>query len=134
MPVPPSPLTTAAATAAGLAERIQVVVASFFDPLPAGAGGYLLSDILHNWDDDRAVAILRRCADAAGPDGSVFVIERLGEDGYSPSTEMDMRMLAYFGGRQRGLGELAGLAARAGLKAAAVHPTADVSVVEMTAG
>src|SRR5258708_6424736 len=100
------------ATAAGLAERIQVVVASFFDPLPAGAGGYLLSDILHNWDDDRAVAILRRCADAAGPDGSVFVIERLGEDGYSPSTEMDMRMLAYFGRRQRGLGELAGLAAR----------------------
>jgi hypothetical protein len=42
-------------------------------------------------------------------------------------------MLAYFGGRQRDLGELAGLAAQAGLKVAAVHPTADVSVVEMTA-
>jgi hypothetical protein len=131
----PSPAAAAreAATAAGLAERIEVVVGSFFDPLPPGAGGYLLSDILHNWDDDDAVAILRRCADAAGPDGAVFVIERLGEDAYSPSTEMDMRMLAYFGGRQRDLGELAGLAAQAGLKVAAVHPTADVSVVEMTA-
>src|SRR5260370_11452277 len=81
----PSPAAAAheAATAAGLGERIQVVVGSFFDPLPPGAGGYLLSDILHNWDDDSAVAVLRRCAGAARPDGAGFVIERRGGGGHS---------------------------------------------------
>ena len=44
---------------------------SFFDPLPAGAGGYLLSGVLHDWDDEDAARILQRCADAAGtPDGA----------------------------------------------------------------
>ncbi|MET9912444.1 methyltransferase [Streptomyces sp. NPDC006476] len=117
---------------AGLADRVAIVEGSFFDPLPPGADAYLLSDVLHNWDDDAAVTILRRCAQAAGAAGRVLVIGGLGEDGESPSTEMDMRMLAYFGGRERDLAELTGLARRAGLTVAAVHRAADMSVVELT--
>lgn len=130
----PAAVAREAAAAAGLSGRLQVVVSSFFQPLPRGAGGYLLSDILHNWGDDHAVAILSGCADAAQPGGRVFVIERLRGDGHTPSTELDMRMLAYFGGRQRDVGELAILAAQAGLMVAAVHPTADLSVIEMALG
>ncbi len=129
----PAAVAREAVAAAGLAGRIGVVAGSFFDPLPAGAGGYLLSDVLHNWDDDRAAAILRRCADAAGPDGLVFAIERLGENGHAPSTELDMRMLAYFGGRQRDRGELTDLAAAAGFEVTAVHTRAGMSVVTMAA-
>lgn|SRR5262245_15856120 len=55
-----------ALAAAGVADRAEVVAGSFFDPLPPGAGGYVLSAIVHNWNDDAAQAILRRCADAAG--------------------------------------------------------------------
>lgn len=60
---------------AGLADRCQVAAGNFFDPLPNGADVYLLSAILADWDDDDAVAILRRCAEAAGHTGVVLVAE-----------------------------------------------------------
>jgi hypothetical protein len=119
--------------AAGLAERSAVVAGSFFDPLPPGAGGYLLSAILHDWDDPAAEAILRRCAEAAGTTGRVFVVEKTGEDGESPRTDMDLRMLAYFGGRERGVAALTALATPSGLRVVAVHPAGDLSVVEFDA-
>jgi hypothetical protein len=118
---------------AGLSDRATIVSGSFFDPLPPGAGGYLLSAVLHDWNDDAARAILRRCADAAGTEGTVFVVEKTGADGESPSTEMDLRLLAWFGGRQRGVAELSSLAVDAGLEVAAVHPAADLSIIELTA-
>ena len=122
-----------ALAAAGFARRSDVVAGSFFDPLPPGAGGYLLSAIIHNWDDEAARTILRRCAEAAGADGAVFVVERMGADGESPSTGRDLRMLAYFGGRERGLAELTALAAESGLKVTAVHAAGANSIVELTA-
>lgn len=122
-----------ALTAAGFADRSDVVPGSFFDPLPPGAGGYVLSAILHDWDDDAARAILRRCAEAAGTNGAVFVVERIGADGKTLRTEMDLRMLAYFGGKERVVSELTALAADAGLGVAAVHPAGSLAIVELTA-
>jgi len=122
-----------ALTVAGLADRAKVVTGSFFDPLPPGAGGYLLSLVTHNWADDATRAILRRCADAAGTGGAVFVVENVGADGTSPPTGMDLRMLAYCGGKERGVAEIGALAADAGLRLAAVHPAGTLSIVELTA-
>lgn len=120
--------------AAGLADRAQALAGSFFDPLPAGAEGYLLSAVIHNWDDEPARAILRRCAEAAGADGAVFVIEKVGADGFSLRTHMDLRGLAYFGGRERTVAELGVLAEDAGLTVVAVHPAGSLSIVELTSG
>jgi hypothetical protein len=120
-----------ALAAAGLADRSEVVAGSFFEPLPPGAGGYLLSAILHDWDDDAARAILRRCAQAAGTGGAVFVIEKIGADGQTLHTGMDLRMLAYFGGRERGVAELTELAADCGLAVVAVHPADPLAIVEL---
>jgi O-methyltransferase len=117
--------------AAGLADRSDVVAGSFFDPLPPGAGGYLLSAIVHDWDDDAARAILRRCSDAAGKNGAVFIIEKIGADGETLRTAMDLRMLAYFGGKERGVAELTALAADSGLRVAGVHPAGTLSIVEL---
>ncbi|MEU3609176.1 methyltransferase [Streptomyces sp. NPDC035033] len=118
--------------------RADVVAGSFFDPLPAGAGGYVLSSVLHDWDDDACGAVLSRCAEAAGEDGRVFVIEQVGEDGRNPNTVMDLRMLTFFGGKERTLDELAGLAEHAGLAYVAAHPTAGQvaarSVIEFVPG
>lgn len=121
-----------ALTAAGLADRGDAVAGSFFDPLPPGAGGYLLCAVLHDWHDAAARAILRRCAQAAGTNGRVFVVEKVVTD-TDTRTEMDLRVLAYFGGRERSIAGLTALAADAGLRVAAVHPAGATPVVELTA-
>ena len=122
-----------ALTARGLADRAAAIAGSFFDPLPPGAGGYLLTAILHDWDDNAARAILRRCAEAAGTAGSVFVVERVGADGESPNTGMDLRMLAYFGGRERGVAGIVALGEDAGLKLTAVYPAGTLAIVQLAA-
>ncbi|RSN66161.1 methyltransferase [Amycolatopsis sp. WAC 04182] len=99
--------------AQGLEDRVEVTAGSFFDPLPAGADAYLLSDILHDWDDEHAHRILARCAEAAEPGGRVLVIEAVG--GLGAQTEGDLVMLVLYGGRERRLDELRELAAAHGL-------------------
>lgn len=124
----------AALAAAGLADRADAVAGNFFEPIPPGAGGYLLSAILHDWDDASAQAILRHCAEAAGATGRVFVIEKIGADGHTLRTGMDLRMLVYFGGRERSVTELAALAGACGLRLAGVHPAGPLAVAELVAG
>jgi len=119
--------------AARLAGRSDVVAGSFFDPLPSGAGGYLLMAILHDWGDAAAAAILQRCAEAAGTNGRVFVIEKIGADGETLSTVMDLRVLVYFGGRERGVADLTALAEASGLTVVAVHPANSLAIVELRA-
>ena len=129
------PLTAAAArgnlAAGGLADRCDVVAGDFFDPLPRGAGGYVLCAVLHDWNDGAARSILQRCAKAAAPKGKVFVIEKTGAGGEAVSTEMDLRLLVYFGGKQRGVAELTELATSSGLSVASVHPAGDISILEL---
>jgi hypothetical protein len=120
-----------AVAAAGVADRCEVLDGSFFDPLPPGAGGYLLSLVIHDWGNRPAQAILRRCAEAAGPDGVVLVVEKTGADGAAPHSGMDLRMLVLYGGKERGVAELATLAVHAGLTVAAVHPAGQFSIVEL---
>jgi hypothetical protein len=116
----------------GQADRTEVVTGSFFDPLPSGADAYLLSAVIHDWEDDQAVRILRRCAEAAGEKSAVLVIEAIGADGESPNTSMDLRMLAYYGGKERGLAELRALAAQAGLAVRGVHRIRHGSFISIT--
>jgi len=71
----PAATAARALAAAGLANRGRVQAGSFFEPLPAGAGGYILSRVIHDWDDDNACRILRNCAHAARPSGKVLVVE-----------------------------------------------------------
>jgi hypothetical protein len=128
------PVTAAAArhalASAGLADRAGATGGSFFEPLPPGAGAYLLCAVLHVWDDESAAAILSRCAEAAGR-GTVVVVEKTGAGGEAPSTTMDLRVLAYFGGRERGVSDLRRLGADAGLDTRSVHQAGDLSVLEL---
>jgi 2,7-dihydroxy-5-methyl-1-naphthoate 7-O-methyltransferase len=122
---------------AGVGDRCEIVAGSFFEVLPAGADAYLLSGVLHDWDDVHALQILRRCAEAADTTGRVLVIEEgllEGAAGSGLRTEMDLRMLAYTGGRKRTLGGFEQLAADAGLRVSAVHrATRYRSVIELRA-
>ena len=71
----------------------------------------------------------RNCADAARPKGKVFVIEDT-EDVESVSTEMDLRMFAYCGGRERSLDRLTDLARETGLALSTVTSARHRSIVE----
>ena len=63
----------------------------------------------------------------------MFIVEKVGPEGETVSTGMDLRMLAWFGGRERGIAELTALAADSGLGVAAVHPAGTLSIIELTA-
>jgi SAM-dependent methyltransferase len=104
-------------TAAGHSERCTFCSESFFASLPSGGDVYVLSRILHDWNDNDAETILRRCAEVTGPAGRVLVIEQLvAEDEMSwTTTAMDVRMAAVVGGQERSLKEYRTLAAVAGL-------------------
>ncbi|MGZ4248083.1 MAG: methyltransferase [Solirubrobacteraceae bacterium] len=104
-------------TREGLTGRARAVAGSFFDALPPG-GSYLLANVLHDWDDEHALAVLRRCAHALGENDRVLLVEGLNErtGAHAPRTDMDLRMLAFFAGRERSLQDFAGLAKASGLK------------------
>jgi 2,7-dihydroxy-5-methyl-1-naphthoate 7-O-methyltransferase len=129
----PGPVRRAgkAIATAGLEHRADAVVGSFFDELPAGADGYLLSSILHNWDDRAAARIMRRCADAASTTGRVLVVDYFTKE--NAMTEGDLRMLCYFGGRQHTLGQLGELAGSTGFEITSTVPAGRLSVVELRA-
>lgn len=99
--------------AAGVADRVTVVGQSFFDPLPRGADLYILKNVLGDWPDREATAILRRCAEAARPAGRVVAFQGAGP-GEVASPEL--LMLVLVGGRSRTLDEFREMAGAAGLE------------------
>ena len=129
-----APVATAARALAetGLADRGRTQVGSFLEPLPAGAGGYILSRVIHDWDDESACRILQNCAQAARPNGRVIIIEQTGAaPGESTSTEMDLRMLMYFLGRERTPEGITDLAQRAGLTLGKIIPAGTRAIIEL---
>jgi hypothetical protein len=109
----------------GLETRCEFVGQSFFDPLPAAGDVYVLRRVVHDWSDDDALLILRRCADAAGRHGRVVLIESHGSSGDDRAmfAEMNLRMLVLSGGRERTVEDYIAIAAEAGLDLAGVHNT-----------
>jgi SAM-dependent methyltransferase len=87
---------------AALGERIAFVEGSFFERVPEG-DVYILSTILHDWDDESAAAILQTIRKAAPPGARLLVIETILPEGNEPNGAkwLDLLMLTLFGGRER---------------------------------
>ncbi|MFF8829718.1 methyltransferase [Streptomyces sp. NPDC015131] len=122
---------------AGLADRGEALAGSFFDPLPAGADVYLLSGVLADWSDERAVEILARCGEAAGPAGRVLLAEinlDMGSSGQSVAAT-DLWVSATVPTPSRTVGRLRELGAAAGLAVSWEGPATRVrSLLEFRAG
>jgi hypothetical protein len=102
----------------GLSHRTCCVSGSFFDAVPDGGDVYVLSCILHNWCDDSASDILRRCARTAGAGRRVVVVERVVEAGAVDEKRvaaLDMHMMLLGGGRERSSSEYSDLLRDAGV-------------------
>jgi hypothetical protein len=121
----------------GLAARCQAVGGDFFKEVPWGGDAYLLKHVIHDWDDDRALAILRNCHRAMDATGKLLVVEGVYPPRIEPSLEgrsaaaNDVNMLVNTGGRQRSEAEFRALYEAAGFRLARILPTlAWVSVIE----
>jgi hypothetical protein len=107
---------------AGVANRCQLVVGSFFDAVPAGADAYLLKSVLHDWDDDRCVTILTKCAQAMSSSSRLLIVERLMPEHISVSSydqgiaRGDLNMLVAQDGQERTLENYRALLLVAGLR------------------
>ncbi|HZB22708.1 MAG TPA: methyltransferase [Gaiellaceae bacterium] len=87
---------------AAFGDRLEFVAGSFFDRVPEG-DVYVLSTILHDWDDEQAAAILRIIRAAAPPDARLILVETVVPPGNEPhgAKWLDLLMLALFAGRER---------------------------------
>jgi len=85
------------------AERWSVVGGSFFETIPAGAALYVIKGVLHDFDDEACLAILKNIRRAMPPDAKLLVIERTitADDRPHPAKTIDLMMMALLGGRER---------------------------------
>jgi SAM-dependent methyltransferase len=112
---------------ADLAERCEVLAGDFFVQVPRGADCYVLANVLHDWDDERAIDILGNCRRSMVRGGRVLIVERLIPDGPGdavPTLLSDINMLVITGGQERTNAEYANLLTGAGLRIGTVHPVA----------
>jgi hypothetical protein len=107
----------------GLTGRFTAVAGDFFEEVPA-ADLYLLKTVLHDWDDERATAILRNCGAAVHDGGRALVVETVvGEIGKPDFAVLsDMGMLAVTGGMERDLEEFDALFAASGWRRGRTYP------------
>jgi len=121
-------------TAAGVADRCAVVAADFFVAVPAGGDAYVLSQIIHDWGDEEALALLRTCHQAMAPGARLWLIEEVvqPQDRVDPDQALfDLTMLTLLGGKERTSDELQQLLEAAGFTAVAILATDTAySVVE----
>jgi hypothetical protein len=108
----------------GLSDRFSAVAGDFFTAVPA-ADLYLVKTVLHDWDDDRAVTILRNCRSAAPEGGRAVIVETVVGDVGTPgdfAALSDMGMLAVTGGIERDLAEFDELFAASGWRRGKTYP------------
>jgi hypothetical protein len=117
----------------GLSERCEVIGGDFFHSVPEGGDAYLLKLIIHDWDEERALAILRNIHRAMPEGGKLLLMETLVEEESGPSFSklFDLHMMVMTGGRERTATEYAALFAAAGFKFNRVTATESLlSIIE----
>jgi hypothetical protein len=124
--------------AAGVADRCQVVTGDYFVAVPDGVDAYLLKSVIHDWDDERAVAILRTCRRAVPATGRVLVVEpalpaSVASAELTLAVLSDINMMVNTGGGERTEDQFGALFAAAGFElSAAVGGCAGYHVLEGT--
>ncbi|HKY30301.1 MAG TPA: methyltransferase [Pyrinomonadaceae bacterium] len=127
--------------AAALSDRCQAVGGDFFTSVPAGADAYILKWIIHDWNDERALAILKNCRKAISDndgraisnDSRLLLMEMVIPEGNEPhfGKFVDLNMMVITGGRERSEEEFRQLLEQSGLRLVRIIPTdCPISIVE----
>jgi hypothetical protein len=115
-----------------VAVRCDFIATDFFESVPAGGDAYLMKRILHDWDDEQAVRILRNCRRAVAPGGKLLVMDSLvmPSNQPDPAKWIDLNMLVLLRGRERTEAEFEQLYRRAGLRVTRIVAATRISIVE----
>ncbi len=128
---------TALVASRGLADRVKIEVGDFFATIPTGGDAYLMSHVIHDWNEEQCRTILSNCRRAMKADSRLLLIEMVLPPGDAPhpGKMLDMMMLVGPGGQERTADEYRTLLAGAGFRLERVIPTnSAVSVVEAVVG
>ncbi|HSB27035.1 MAG TPA: methyltransferase [Pyrinomonadaceae bacterium] len=111
--------------ASGLADRCEVVGGNFFKEVPAGGDAYVMKWVIHDWDDDRAIQILKNCRRQMGPDGRLILVDSVVPNNNEPhfSKFIDLNMMVMTGGKERTAKEFEQLLSASGFKLLQIIPT-----------
>lgn len=115
-----------------LRDRCEVIAGDFFESVPRGGDAYIMKHIIHDWDEEQSVRLLKNCADAMTSNSTLLVVEMVVTSGNDPFVGklLDLEMLL-IGGRERTEIEYRRLFETAGFKLTRVVPTqSPVSVIE----
>lgn len=124
--------TRAEIDAAGLGKRCRAVGGSFFESVPAG-DCITMRWIIHDWNDEECLTILRCCREAITADGRLLLFEAILPEGDGPhfAKSLDWVMLSCISGNERTEAEYRDLLARAGFRLQRVVPSpSPMSVIE----
>jgi len=117
----------------GVADRVELKTGDFFESVLGGADAYMMKFIIHDWDDDRALKILRNIHQALPSDGRLLLVEMVVPAGNEPhfSKIQDLEMLVSPGGVERTPDEFRDLLTGAGFELRRIIPTkSPLSIVE----
>lgn len=117
----------------GISTRCEVLAGDFFKSVPAGGDIYVMKWIIHDWHDERSIAILKNCRRAIGAQGKLLLIEAVlpPANQHSMSKFFDLNMLVMTGGRERTTSEFKALFEAAGFSLTRVVPTdSEFSLIE----
>jgi hypothetical protein len=117
----------------GVESRVAIEEGNFFEAVPAGGDAYVLSHVIHDWNEDQCLTILGHCREAIKPDGRLLIVETVLPTGDTPhqGKVQDMVMLVVPGGQERTEAEYVTLLEKARFRLNRVVPTDSVvSVVE----
>ena len=102
----------------GLSDRVEVRSGDFFESVPAGGDAYMMKLVIHDWDDERCIRLLRNVRRAMPPEGRLFVLDGVVPPPGVPAFDklLDLEMLVLPGGLERTAEEFRGLFERAGFR------------------
>ncbi len=109
-----------------VANRCELVAGDFFTSVPAGGDAYVLSRVLHDWDDQNCLKILRQCRISIPPHAKLLIVEPILEDQarFSYVQGFDVNMMVMAGGRGRTENEFRKLLKTAAFQLVRVVPLA----------
>lgn len=119
--------------AQGVSERCEFLTGDFFESVPNGGNAYILKHVLHNWDDERAIKILKNCHKVMAKNEKILVVEIVIRDGNEQfeGKFADLAMLLFLTGAERTREEYGVLFERAGFKMTKIIPTqGTTSIIE----
>jgi ubiquinone/menaquinone biosynthesis C-methylase UbiE len=120
-------------SAAGVKDRCETTTGDFFKSVPEGGDAYVMKWIIHDWDDEKSIVILKNIHRAMNKDGKLLLIEMVVPEGNQPdlSKFMDLNMMVMTGGCERTESEFSALLSAAGFKLnRVVRTSSPVCVVE----